>query len=93
MFAAFGSNILDALPIRQSTINHINATRPYIVAIGLFIGVSLFNWLLPAKKPWLPWALLGTFLEVSAFMLLTQAFSAYVSIIAKAYSFIRPLVR
>ncbi|RRG17477.1 YihY/virulence factor BrkB family protein [Weissella viridescens] len=87
MFAAFGSSILDALPLRENTIQHINASRPYIVAIGLFIGVSLFNWLLPAKKPWLPWALLGTFLEVSAFMLLTQAFSVYVSVIAKAYSF------
>ncbi|WP_419155054.1 YihY/virulence factor BrkB family protein [Weissella minor] len=87
MFAAFGTNILQTFPIEPSTIAKINAAQPYFVWIGLFIGVSLFNWLLPAKKPWLPWALLGTVLEVSAFTLLTQAFSNYVAVIAQAYSF------
>ncbi|MBM7618044.1 membrane protein [Weissella uvarum] len=91
LFAAFGSNILEALPVKHQLVSQINVFKPYVVWISLFIGVSLFNWLLPVKKPWLPWALVGTFLEVSAFTLLTQFFSNYVSVIAKAYSFYKAM--
>ncbi|WP_022792078.1 YihY/virulence factor BrkB family protein [Weissella halotolerans] len=87
LFAAIGSNILDALPLDRQIISHIESAKPFIVAGGLFIGLSLFNWLLPAKKPWLPWAIVGTIFEVWMMLNLANLFSWYVFIVARAYSF------
>lgn len=87
VFAAIGSNILDALPLDPNLIQDIESAKPFVVGGGLFIGLSLFNWLLPARKPWLPWAIIGTIFEVGMMLTLANLFSWYVFIIARAYSF------
>jgi len=87
LFAAIGSNVLDILPINAETVIMLKSLKPVIVFVGLFITLTLFNWLLPTKKPWLPWALVGTAFEVICMMLLAHLFSLYVTFITQAYSF------
>lgn len=87
LFAAIGSNVLDILPINDETVRILKSAKPLIVFVGLFITMTLFNWLLPTKKPWLPWAIVGTTLEVLCMMFLAHLFSRYVAFITQAYSF------
>lgn len=87
LFAAIGSNVLDVLPINEETVRVLKSAKPMIVFVGLFITLTLFNWLLPTKKPWLPWAIIGTTFEVLCMMLLAHFFSRYVAFITQAYSF------
>lgn len=87
LFAAIGSNALDILPINDETVRILKSAKPLIVFVGLFITTTLFNWLLPTKKPWLPWAIVGTTLEVLCMMFLAHLFSRYVAFITQAYSF------
>jgi len=87
LFAAIGSNVLDILPINADTVRLLKSAKPLIVFVGLFITLTLFNWLLPTKKPWLPWALIGTAFEVLCMMGLAHLFSLYVAFITRAYSF------
>lgn len=87
LFAAIGSNVLDMLPINDDTVRLLKSAKPLIVFFGLFATLTLFNWLLPTKKPWLPWAIIGTVLEVLCMMLLAHLFSRYVAFITQAYSF------
>lgn len=87
LFAAVGSNVLDMLPINDETVRLLKSAKPLIVFFGLFATLTLFNWLLPTKKPWLPWAIIGTIIEVLCMMLLAHLFSRYVAFITQAYSF------
>lgn len=87
LFAAVGSNILDLLPINAETVQTLKSAKPLIVFVGLFMTLTLFNWLLPTKKPWLPWAIIGTIVEVLLMMMSAHFFSLYVGFIAQAYSF------
>jgi membrane protein len=87
LFAAVGSNVLDLLPINADTVRTLKSAKPLIVFVGLFITLTLFNWLLPTKKPWLPWAVTGTIIEVLFMMVSAHFFSLYVGFIAQAYSF------
>lgn len=87
LFAAVGSNVLDILPINDETVRILKSAKPLIVFVGLFITMTLFNWLLPTKKPWLPWAIIGTTIEVLCMMFLAHLFSRYVTFITQAYSF------
>jgi len=92
LIASIGSNILVTLPINPHLIHQIESAKQPVVAIGLFIGISLFNWILPAKKPRLQWALIGTILQVAMVFGLTQAFGWYVSLATRqAYSFYQAL--
>lgn len=92
LVASLGSSILAALPINHHLIHQIESAKQPVVALGLFIGISLFNWILPAKKPRLQWALIGTILQVAMIFGLTQAFGWYVSrATQQAYSFYQAL--
>ncbi|MFL4497894.1 MULTISPECIES: YihY/virulence factor BrkB family protein [Weissella] len=91
IIASVGSNILEALPISANLVQQIESAKSPVVIGGLFIGASLFNWVLPVKKPRLQWALVGTTVQVALVIWLTKIFGWYVSLASQAYTFYQAL--
>lgn len=78
---------LEALHGAEKWVRVIESAKWPVVIVILFLGVLLLNYALPAKRPRFKWALLGSGIEVAAFLALTQVFGFYVSIAAARYSF------
>ena len=57
----------------------------------LFIGASLFDWVLPVKKPRLQWAIVETIVQVTIVIWLTKIFGWYISLASQAYTFYQAL--
>ncbi|MDR3190511.1 MAG: YihY/virulence factor BrkB family protein [Lactobacillaceae bacterium] len=85
--ASVGSNILEALPISHELTSKLETTKTMVVFLGLFLGMGIFNWVLPSSKPRLVWALAGTLVDIVGLLALTKLFGFYIAIAGKTYSF------
>ncbi|MDR3240929.1 MAG: YihY/virulence factor BrkB family protein [Lactobacillaceae bacterium] len=85
--ASVGSNVLEALPLSHELASRIDSAKTIVVAIGLMIGLSLFNFVIPARKPRFIWVVVGTLFQLVGILALAKGFGVYVRFAGKSYSF------
>lgn len=84
---SIGSNILDALPINAQLTSQLNYLKSAAIPIGMFFGLCLFNFLIPAKNPRFIFVVIGTMVQLLGMLLLAKGFGFYVKIAGHSYSF------
>ncbi|AVH75291.1 YihY/virulence factor BrkB family protein [Weissella koreensis] len=84
---SIGSNILDALPINAQLTHQLNYLKSATIPVGMFFGLCLFNFLIPAKKPRFIFVVIGTVVQLLGMLLLAKGFGFYVKIAGRSYSF------
>ncbi|MCM0581994.1 YihY/virulence factor BrkB family protein [Weissella diestrammenae] len=85
--ASIGGNILEALPLSHDLIVQLDSAKTLVVAVGLMAGLSLFNFLIPARKPRFVWVVVGTLFQLAGILALAKGFGIYVKFAGKSYSF------
>lgn len=84
---SIGTNILDALPINAQLTNQLNHIKSAAIPIGMFFGLCLFNFLIPAKNPRFIFVMLGTGVQLLGMLALAKGFGFYVKLAGHSYSF------
>lgn len=87
IIASIGSNLLETLPLPAEIVKDIDIIKSAAVPTGLFIGLTLFNFVIPAIKPRFKWVLVGSLVQVGGMLLLAKGFGLYINFAGRSYSF------